>query len=183
MRDIVARIIVKGDVQGVGYRASVKYIAKKMGIKGFVRNLGDGTVEICCKSSREGIERFIKAIDRKAEKPDEFSLNVEGIEACYEGDRGFIQPEKELGIFDIDHGGEAKTAFEKANLERLEIGTIVISRLREDTNLNFRAMDEKYSRISSNIEQLTREIKDTNQNVRVLAETFVKLVGVLEKRK
>ncbi len=183
MRDVVARIIVKGDVQGVGYRASVKYIARKMGIKGFVRNLDDGTVEICCKSSRKDIERFIKAIDRKAEKPDEFSLNIESIEACYEGDKGFIRPKKKLSIFNIDYRGEAKTAFEKANLERLEIGTLVISRLREDTNLNFRTMDEKYSRISSNIEQLAKEIRDTNQNVRVLAETFVRLVDVLEKRK
>lgn len=178
----IARIIVKGDVQGVGYRASVKYIARKMGIKGFVRNLDDGTVEIYCSSSRDNIERFIKAIDRKTEEPDEFSLNVEGIDGWYGGEEEFIKPEKELGVFEIDYREEAKTSFEKANLERLEIGTLVISRLREDTNLNFRTMDGKYLKISSNMEQLTREIRDTNQNIRTLAETFVKLVDALEKR-
>ncbi len=142
--DEIARLVVKGDVQGVLYRASVKYIARKMGVKGFVRNLDDGTVEVYCKSSRDNVERFIKAIDRKAEKPDEFSLNVESIEACYEGEDGFVEPEKELGVLEVEYGEEARTSFEKADLERLEIGTLIISRPMEDTNLNFRTMDGEY---------------------------------------
>ena len=182
MGNVIARLIVQGDVQGVGYRASVKYIARKMGIKGFVRNLEDGTVEIYCKSTRENIERFIKAIDKKAVQIDEFTLNVEGIETYYEGEEGFIKPEKELRVFEIDYGEDAKSAFERANLERLEIGTLVISRLREDTNLNFKAMDDKYAKISSSIEHLTREIKSSNQDIKTLAETFVKLVNALEKK-
>jgi len=41
-----ARIIVSGRVQGVFFRLSTKKQAELMGVKGWARNLDDGTVEI-----------------------------------------------------------------------------------------------------------------------------------------
>jgi len=43
---IQVHIFVSGQVQGVGYRAFAIHIARKMGIKGWTRNLSDGRVEI-----------------------------------------------------------------------------------------------------------------------------------------
>lgn len=40
-------VLVRGVVQGVGFRAFVRRHARKLGVKGFVKNLPDGfTVEI-----------------------------------------------------------------------------------------------------------------------------------------
>ena len=40
------RLYISGTVQAVFYRAFVKENAEKLGIKGFVRNLEDGRVEV-----------------------------------------------------------------------------------------------------------------------------------------
>ena len=39
------RFVISGIVQGVGYRAFARRTAAALGLRGFVRNLPDGTVE------------------------------------------------------------------------------------------------------------------------------------------
>jgi acylphosphatase len=43
--DILAHVVFKGRVQGVFFRASTKEVAVREGVKGWVRNLPDGSVE------------------------------------------------------------------------------------------------------------------------------------------
>ncbi len=50
-----AHIIVKGFVQGVGYRNFVRKQAEKQNLTGWVRNLPDGTVEILIQGKRNHI--------------------------------------------------------------------------------------------------------------------------------
>jgi acylphosphatase len=38
--------VIRGDVQGVGYRYFAKGAAERLGVKGFVRNLHSGEVEV-----------------------------------------------------------------------------------------------------------------------------------------
>jgi acylphosphatase len=38
--------LIRGDVQGVGYRYFAKGAAERLGVKGFVRNLHSGDVEV-----------------------------------------------------------------------------------------------------------------------------------------
>ncbi len=54
------KIIVCGRVQGVGYRYYIQNQAKKMDIKGFVRNLPDGDVEIDAEGEYGQMSSFIK---------------------------------------------------------------------------------------------------------------------------
>jgi acylphosphatase len=57
------KITVHGIVQGVGYRALVAEIAKQFGIKGYVENMPDGSVEILAIGKKSKIEEFLKLIN------------------------------------------------------------------------------------------------------------------------
>ncbi len=53
---------VKGRVQGVGFRAHVQYSARQIGVTGWVRNVGDDTVEAVGEGEREKLERLVEAV-------------------------------------------------------------------------------------------------------------------------
>lgn len=71
-----SHIFVSGVVQGVGFRAAVKRHAIEHQIKGFVRNLSDGRVEICAQGSRSKIQAFLKTIEERpgAGSIDQFDI-------------------------------------------------------------------------------------------------------------
>jgi acylphosphatase len=50
---ISRRYIVRGRVQGVGFRWFVDYEARQLGLAGWVRNNMDGTVEVLATGSAE----------------------------------------------------------------------------------------------------------------------------------
>lgn len=57
---VCAHVWVKGRVQGVGFRAHVEYRARQIGgLTGWVRNVGDDTVEAIAEGERDKVERFI----------------------------------------------------------------------------------------------------------------------------
>jgi acylphosphatase len=53
------RILVKGRVQGVGFRFFTKNTANMLGLVGFCRNLADGSVEAVVNGDQEIIEKFL----------------------------------------------------------------------------------------------------------------------------
>lgn len=53
------RLIIKGKVQGVFYRATAKDVADMLGIKGWVRNLPDNNVEITATATEELLQKLI----------------------------------------------------------------------------------------------------------------------------
>ena len=54
--------IVKGLVQGVGYRFFVIRRAELLGLTGWVKNLPDRTVEVVAEGDRELLEELIKEL-------------------------------------------------------------------------------------------------------------------------
>ncbi|MFH0778502.1 MAG: acylphosphatase [Candidatus Eisenbacteria bacterium] len=57
-----AHIVVSGMVQGVGYRFFALRQGRALGLKGFVRNVPDGTVELEVEGERESIESLLSAL-------------------------------------------------------------------------------------------------------------------------
>lgn len=53
------KIIVTGKVQGVCFRAATQKQAEKLGVKGWVRNLATGEVEVNAVASISAIEQLI----------------------------------------------------------------------------------------------------------------------------
>lgn len=56
---IRAHIHIQGHVQGVGYRASTRRKANQFNLKGWVRNLPDGSVEAVVEGSMMDVNRLI----------------------------------------------------------------------------------------------------------------------------
>ncbi len=55
-------VIFVGRVQGVGFRFTALRIAKRFRLRGFVRNLPDGTVEMLAQGPAEDIKACIEDI-------------------------------------------------------------------------------------------------------------------------
>ena len=78
------KYIVKGRVQGVGYRAFVQYAAGAVGVRGWARNCDDGSVEVYAAGSPEQLSELcgylwkgprasdVRQIDEKAAAVEEW---------------------------------------------------------------------------------------------------------------
>ncbi len=51
--------IVSGFVQGVNFRYYTVMHAKSLGLRGYVRNLSDGRVEVVAQGEKEELERLV----------------------------------------------------------------------------------------------------------------------------
>jgi acylphosphatase len=60
------QVFYEGRVQGVGFRYSVRQIAKGFNVTGWVRNLADGRVEMQVAGEDDEVRAFLDAI-RKSE--------------------------------------------------------------------------------------------------------------------
>jgi acylphosphatase len=58
------RLRVAGRVQGVGYRAWAARLASELGLRGWVRNRADGTVEVLATGPEEAVAAMIGAARR-----------------------------------------------------------------------------------------------------------------------
>jgi acylphosphatase len=59
---VARRYLVKGRVQGVGFRYFVLDAARREGLHGSVRNLDEGSVEAVAEGEAESLERFERAL-------------------------------------------------------------------------------------------------------------------------
>ncbi|HIQ13232.1 MAG TPA: acylphosphatase [Thermoprotei archaeon] len=55
-----AYIRVYGRVQGVFYRANTRNKARELGLKGYVRNLSDGSVEAVVEGDKDKVEKLLE---------------------------------------------------------------------------------------------------------------------------
>ena len=58
-----SQILVRGIVQGVGFRYTIQRYAAGSGLKGWVQNLSDGRVEVVVEGSKEKIDEMCQKIE------------------------------------------------------------------------------------------------------------------------
>ena len=56
------QVFYEGNVQGVGFRWSVRNVAKGFDVTGSVRNLADGRVELLAAGAQDEVRAFLDAI-------------------------------------------------------------------------------------------------------------------------
>ncbi|MGM0597794.1 MAG: acylphosphatase [Myxococcota bacterium] len=52
------KLTIKGRVQGVFFRSSTRETAQTLGLKGWVRNLANGDVEITAQGQKESLQKL-----------------------------------------------------------------------------------------------------------------------------
>jgi acylphosphatase len=60
----IVRVVITGRVQGVGYRDWTQAVAQQLGLKGWVRNRVDDTVEAVFAGEAPAVDRMIAACRR-----------------------------------------------------------------------------------------------------------------------
>jgi acylphosphatase len=61
MATVAARLVITGRVQGVGFRVWTCRQARRLGLRGWVRNRLDGSVEALIIGEAEAIDAMVKA--------------------------------------------------------------------------------------------------------------------------
>ncbi len=147
-------LLVKGNVTDVGFRVFAKKIANKLGINGYIENLGNDVRIFCGVDEEEILEKFITELQsHNTEHPEEdiYGVYVEDIKLYKEGDKEYkkLKPKIEkLDRFYLDHElDENIRKFEKEMLTRMEAGTGILQ-------FKFNYMDKKYDMMSKSLTSL-----------------------------
>ena len=61
---VARRFVIRGRVQGVGYRFFAEDSARHEGLSGWVMNRADGHVEALAEGERDAVERFERRLRR-----------------------------------------------------------------------------------------------------------------------
>ena len=87
---VIRRVVIRGLVQGVGFRYWTEYTALEHGLEGFVRNRRDGSVEAVFAGLPEAVAAMIEtcrrgprgarvdAVDQRDGSPDDLALRRPG---------------------------------------------------------------------------------------------------------
>ena len=84
MSETVARLEIRGLVQGVGYRWSMAAEAQRLGIRGWVRNRRDGSVEATAAGPQVAVDRLVAWARRGPNSAVVESLEVFETEGVFE---------------------------------------------------------------------------------------------------
>jgi acylphosphatase len=69
---------VRGDVQGVGYRVFAQRQAAALGLRGYVRNMPDYSVEAVAEGPRSQLDQFLRVLWRGP-----YGADVETVETAW----------------------------------------------------------------------------------------------------
>lgn len=168
-----------GDVQRVGYRFVVQDLARKLGIKGYVKNLPDGSVEIVAEASKEIVDKFVNALKFREPPIDVARLDVVYGEATGEYEHFNLVP-GDLPEEIVEGFG---TGLKYINLSREETKQGFkrveksITAMHGDMNKHFEEMAKRYNAISSELVRTRDELTRAVDNMSRLIDEFIRRRG------
>jgi acylphosphatase len=97
MSAVVRHVMVRGRVQGVGYRAFVDHEARARGLEGWVRNRRDGSVEAVFAATEDVVAAMIAACRRgpslaRVDAVQEEAGNIDELNLRRPGERFSVLP-------------------------------------------------------------------------------------------
>jgi acylphosphatase len=81
--------VVRGDVQGVGFRYFVLRLAERAGLAGWVRNMDDGALECLAQGPKPALEELLEALRRGPAGASVTAVDVEWQPPAGDGLSGF----------------------------------------------------------------------------------------------
>jgi acylphosphatase len=147
---IRSRIVVRGNVQKVGYRDFVQDIARELDVRGYVKNLKDGNVEIVCECDERILHDFSNRINVRKD-----FINVKGVE--------IVERSKATGefkYFDIKYG-----KLEEEIGERMVAGVKYASATLKETKEGRRDMKAMHRDLKMEEKKTRESIKDVHGDV------------------
>jgi len=179
-----ARLLVKGHVQGVGYRIIVFHIARQMKILGTINNLDNGDVEIFSKcKDKNQLNDFIDRIEIKSKSKNIYRPNVESIEKEIILSRiEKYNPPKQYKTFQIDYGDIEP--HEKELLIKMDTGSRIMFEtsdnvankvydMHNEMSSCFETMNTKYDSISKRMEEVHSDLKSMSDCFRDLVNHVI----------
>lgn len=88
------RLILSGEVQQVGLRYTAMYVARSLGLTGWVKNLPDGRVELEIQGDVSSLRRFY--IELKSQPPIRITHADIAEIPVLKGERGFSVARRDL---------------------------------------------------------------------------------------
>lgn len=79
-----AHLVVRGRVQGVGFRWFVYQEANNLGLVGYVANLSDGGVEVVAEGDKTAVEALIRLLRRGPAFSEVTEVDIDWLESFQE---------------------------------------------------------------------------------------------------
>lgn len=185
---------ITGEVQQVGYRRRIWRTANKIGVKGYIKNLPDGSIKIIAEGDEKILQNLLKTIDIK-EPP----ILVEEIEAkerkptgryqhfqiktgsiAEELQEGLGAGEAQLNLFRrefTDYRGEFRDYREEFRDYRGEFRDFTVR-----TDNNFKSLEAKYGEISDKLTKILQTLqKESMETRRELTRAIDTLTQLIQK--
>ena len=144
-------IIVKGNVQKVGYRDYVEEVARKLGIVGFVENVKDGTVRIVCETDEETVKKFIHEINIKKGLIEVEDVQIKSVGIAT----------GEFKYFEIKYG-----PLEEEIGERMVMAVKYASAMWSD----IKTMSQDLKEVKQDIKEMKQDIKEVKQDIKEMKQ-------------
>jgi acylphosphatase len=163
-------VIATGEVQGVGFRKTVRDLAHQSGLVGSVANLPDGSVKIIVQGEDSKIDTFLGSI--------RLLLPPVKIADLQKSDHGINH---KLESFKIEYGDVGQELEESlsAGLGQLKILTGEITDFKQKTAADFAVLNSKYDSISRTLAVVVQQNAESSKEMKRAIDSLVESMQTL----